>query len=558
MRFTSSIPKINPTATSGLTSTHREEDKSVGIGQTGRPRASTAYMEDAVLIDGHPLDVPPPSTTEPPPETRADSAPQENATNIPHHRGQIIIPIEDQTPTLTGNQIVAVNHGPSERHPLVRLLSSDSGPLIIDYAKPQLDLTATRKDETLQAILHLYNHLKYVSKDLNGLIRTRFPCNAETQAILWLHRLNRVTSNFLADQDLNSTVSEWCATATHRASIAKLSLLIKAESDIDVRLPNQPNAQRRRAEVLAQHLISCGDIPVVRALLSALFDAALSVEVVAHRMFIDREHLALSALGAFVRRFSLQHNCARMVFEEISASADSFLSDEQLAAFTAETHGDHRTHVLRLLDRNYPKLPAFRQFVREACLFLNDPSEASDKLRETMIDHLEQDDTSWTPSNVQLIEALADLVDPAEGVTPLSNTQRIRVQRILTRYMEALNAMHADIHMSSVRAHLFRIPNAMLMSAFDELAIYDKLKIAGIILDPYRPGNTQDYLAELDTWLPAIRNVLSDRSIPIEQRQRLVDGLLTELAQVDMSTPAAVELTGLRDDLARIAEYQGN
>jgi hypothetical protein len=247
-----------------------------------------------------------------------------------------------------------------------------------------------------------------------------------------------------------------------------------------------------------------------------------------------------------------------MVFQHISAHADEMLSREQTAAFFVEVNSGRRTLMLRFLDRTYPELAAFRQFVREACLFLNDPSEAPDKLRETMIDHLEQDDTSWTPSNVQLIEALADLVDPAEGVTPLSNTQTIRVQRILTRYMEALNAMHADIHMSSVRAHLYRIPNAMLMSAFNDLAIYDRFKIAGIILDPYRPGGRQDYLAELDTWLPVIRNVLSDRSIPIEQRQRLVEGLLTELAQVDMSTPAAVELTRLRDDVARIAEYQGN
>jgi hypothetical protein len=553
MRSTSSSPKTNPTVTSGHTSTHRDEDKSVGIGQTGRPRVSTAYIEDDVPIDGHPLDIPPPPTTEPPPETRADSAPQENATNIPHHPGQILIPIEDQTPTLTGNQIVAVNPGRSERHPLVRLLSSDVGPLIVDYAKPQLDLTATRKDETLQAIRHLYNHLRYVNKDLNGLIKTRFPCNAETQAILWLHKLNRVTSNFLADQNPNSTWGK-----SYGRACAALSLLIKAESDIDVRLPNQPHAQRRRAEVLAQRLVSCGDIELVRVLLAELFDAALSVEVAAHQMFIDRQHLALSALGAFVRRFSLQHDAVAIV-QHIIAHTDDMLSDEQRAALFVEmASSNQRTQMLRGLDRNYPEFPAFRQFVREACLFLNDPSEASDELRETMIDHLEQDDTSWTPSNVQLIEALADLVNPAEGVTALSNAQTIRVQRILTRYMEALNAMHADIHMSSVRAHLYRIPNAMLMSAFNDLAIYDRLKIAGIILDPYRPTGREDYLAELDTWLPVIRNVLGDRSIPIEYRRRLMDGLFTELAQLDMSTTAAVELTRLRDDLARIAEYQGN
>ena len=58
-----------------------------------------------------------------------------------------------------------------------------------------------------------------------------------------------------------------------------------------------------------------------------------------------------------------------------------------------------------------------------------------------------------------------------------------------------------------------------------------------------------------------IRSLLSDRSIPVEQRQRFVDGLLTELAQSapgGMSTPAAVELMPLRDDLAPIAEYQDN
>jgi hypothetical protein len=111
------------------------------------------------------------------------------------------------------------------------------------------------------------------------------------------------------------------------------------------------------------------------------------------------------------------------------------------------------------------------------------------------------------------------------------------------------------------REHLSQVPQNLLMSAFRELAIHDKLKIAGIILDPYRPNGRNYYLAELNKWLPVIRNVLGDHSIPIEQRQRFVEDLLTELTQNapgDMSTPAAVELMQLRDDLARIAEYQGN
>jgi hypothetical protein len=230
---------------------------------TGSPGVSTACGVDE-LIDGHRLDVPLPATTEPPSEAHADSAPQESATNIPHLPGQIIIPIRDQPPTLTRNQIIAVNHGPSPDHPLVRLLRSDLGALILAYVKPQsLNLIATHENETLQAILHLHNRLKYVNKDLNALISGP-PYNAETEAIRWLQKLNRVTATFYADQKPHWTPDgreKLRASATARASAANLSQLIRTEFDIDVRLPNQPHANRRRTELLAQRLALCADAP---------------------------------------------------------------------------------------------------------------------------------------------------------------------------------------------------------------------------------------------------------------------------------------------------------
>jgi hypothetical protein len=294
------------------------------------------------------------------------------------------------------------------------------------------------------------------------------------------------------------------------------------------------------------------------------------VGVVDHRMFIDPQHLALSAVSAFARIFGANRFDAEDLYKYIIEHVAPHLSLEHSKAFIAEVtilcRGNSRK-PFELLDKYFPEPSAFTDFVRSVCHFLDNSSTAPNDLREAMIAHLEEDDTSWSSSTFELATVLGNLGRPPErnDDIPLSTDQRIRVERIMTRYMEALNTMHTDIQMHAARKNLLNLSGPMRLSAFAELATHDKLKIAGILFDPSGPYSQLGYaylLVEIQSWMPAIRNVLGDRSIPIEQRKHLVNGLLTELARFvpddERERPVVDELIGWRDDLARSAEYQGN
>lgn len=548
------LPKTQPNGPSGLVPSRSPG----GEAQTGSPGAPTAYV-DEVQIDSHPLDVPAP-LPEPP-----TSAVQENTTN--YRPRQQVFPIPNQHLSLTGNEIISI--APEQPpFPLALLFSTyGCGTFIMSHVNPPIDLTATRDDATLKKIAEMRTRLTLVNKDMSKAIAGKNNYAAEKASIQWLFSLNRLTSSILLDEKpLQVNFQKMCDLASQRAAAANLLQFVTA--DVDVRLPNQPHAQRRRTEVLAQRLSWCANAELFKALLSKLFDHAKDSQgAVDHRTFIDLHYLALAALGVYLRpsRYGGVSATEKLIEHIVMVECEVLdgLPAHLSTAFEAEVDFLRRKALpnpFKSLDHDFP---AIAQFMREACLFLDDPGNSKNERRETMISHLEKEDASWLPSDVQLLEALAGL-DAAAGVAPLSGDQRIRIQRILTRYMETLCAMHTadNKQMRAVRDNLFRLPGAIVFAAFSELASDDKLKIANVRPDSYEgPFDLFRYLQELKSRLPVIRHVLRDDSIDIRQRHGLADGFLTELARLDpgaLEEPIALTLMGLRDELAHIAALQAN
>jgi hypothetical protein len=303
-------------------------------------------------------------------------------------------------------------------------------------------------------------------------------------------------------------------------------------------------------------LLWCTHEEKFKSLLSALFEQTKGHALVSnHGMFIDPQHLALSALGAIVHRFGDRGITPRLIDQIVALSPS--LSERSRAAFWAELAIHDRKNPERLanalneLDKlinGDTELSAFRKFVDEAIRFLNDPQNATDELRAAMIAKLDSNNTLW-PSSVKLLKELAFLAEPEEeGVKPLSEEQRTRLQRALVRYMQTLNALHINIDMTKARVAMSAIPRDLLMSAFSELEMDDKLKIVDILVNVDLLKRDEVFYRELQSWLPVIKSALTDNSIPRDRRLLLVNDLLNRMRITSKAgTHEDIELRVLRD-----------
>ncbi|GAA4341119.1 hypothetical protein GCM10023165_21540 [Variovorax defluvii] len=471
-------------------------------------------------------------------------ASQPNASNIPDRPGQQIILINDRPPPLRSGQIIAVAQGQTHA-PFEQLLCHDVGNLIIDrLVRSPVSPEARQDDKTLSEAARRCFGLTCASMALQGRMRDHPAYVASAASIRWLRNLNCL-GNQLRDT--------WDPGA--------LTALVHGPSD--VRLQCWPLAQKARTDLLIQRLFWSTGTDKFMTMVRELFKLTKGQTLDSHHgMFIDPHYIALSALSAIIRRFGFTDNHIPPFIRQLISALDSVesLPTRLRASFWAElaigfpTSSELQVAALKALDemtRQDAKLEDFLPFVNQAAAFLNAPETASPELVEAVVSRLEGSDSLLWPSNVDLLEGLQRSLQPPQVEMPFENPS-IRLERLLVRYMRALNAQRLHAGMSTARLDMSRIRASWLLSAFSQLEADDKLKIVDILFMPFRPNGHKAFYRDLKIVMPLIESALADHAIPLHRRLLLANDLLQRLATTQyMETGEAGILAELREVLLR-------
>ncbi len=361
--------------------------------------------------------------------------------NVQAGPGVQIIPLPHQAhPPLAEGQLFSMS--------LPELLYEDPGGLIINFAKPNVELLPPQANHALQRAREGFMNMALVNKQIYERLQRGW--HPELAALGWCFRLNRF------EQKLAETVSYFdCLLPSSDLQQALLEL-VAPDPHTAVALEHLPNAPQSRIDVLIKRLFAATSVSVIKGLVDALFgelakQARLGDRAESRgRAFVDLKQFARRAIIATLRMphsegrsAILNHVCNGLEAKLPPAPLGECLIEMCIALRMSPHFANLRKQTEMLASRN----PAVKPLeARLNCIleFLQSPAAASEEVVAAVLQQLGTA-VFWGPSDFDPLLALADRAVLAPGAAAsLSQRQRREVETAVTKFIVHACLLYKD------------------------------------------------------------------------------------------------------------------
>lgn len=447
-----------------------------------------------------------------------------SGSNVQAGPGVQIIPLPHQAhPPLAEGQLFSIS--------LPELLHQDPGQLIINFAKPEVDLLPPQANPLLHRAREGFMNLALVNRQIYNRMEGRW--HPELASLGWCFRLNRF------EQELTKTVGYLDCQLPSFDLQQALVELVAPDAHTAVALEHLPNAPQSRIDVLIKRLFAGTSVSVIKGLVDVLFselakqarlgDMAESGE----RAFVDLKQFARRVIIAALRLLHPEECGA--ILQHVCNGLGAKLPPEQLGecliemciAFRMSPHLANLRKQMEMLATQHPAVKPLEARLNCILEFLQAPAAASEEVVTKVLEHLNTA-VFWGPSELDPLLRLAERAVLAPGAAAsLSQPVEAAVKKFIVHacllykdrvYPRGSFCIGPDFWMDEF-FEIRQFPIELLRSVFSQL----DLRVRLMVLMQRRILPSDQHLFEL------VRDLVSDDGVQRNIRRRVVQHWLGPL-----------------------------